>query len=179
MRRVLYILSLLTDEDIDWLVGVGERQPIASGAAIVNEGQPIQAIYLVLSGRFSVVVGAQKYKLADLSAGEMIGEISLIDSRPPTATVIATEPSIVLRVGQSAIHAKLKNDQAFAARLYKAIAVFLAQRLRHTVVTLGFADSRKLDEELDASDELDPELLDSVALGGARFNSVLDRLSNR
>ena len=179
MRRVLYILSLLTDEDVDWLIGVGERQQIAAGTAIVNEGQPIQAIYVVLSGRFSVVVGEKKQKLADLSAGEMIGEISLIDSRPPTATVIATEPSIVLRVSQAAINAKLRNDQGFAARLYKAIAVFLAQRLRHTVVTLGFADSRTLDEEIDASDEIDPELLDSVALGGARFNSVLDRLSNR
>jgi len=51
--------------------------------------------------------------------------------------------------------------------------------LRHTVVTLGFADSRKLDEDIDAGDEIDPELLDSVALGGARFNSVLDRLSNK
>jgi CRP/FNR family cyclic AMP-dependent transcriptional regulator len=179
MRRVLYIFSLLTDEDIDWLIGVGERQQIAAGAAIVNEGQPIQAICLVLSGRFSVVIGDQKHKLAELSAGEMIGEISLIDSRPPTATVIATEPSAVLRVSQSAINTKLKNDQAFAARLYKAIAVFLAQRLRHTVVTLGFADSRNLDEEIEARDEIDPELLDSVALGGARFNSVLDRLSNR
>jgi hypothetical protein len=85
----------------------------------------------------------------------------------------------VLRVSQSAVNAKLKNDQAFAARLYRAIAVFLAHRLRHTVVTLGFADSRNLDEEIESRDELDPELLDSVALGGARFNSVLDRLSNR
>src|SRR4051794_2924512 len=179
MRRVLYILSLLTDEDVDWLIGVGEQQQIAAETAIVNQGQPIQAIYLVLNGRFSVVIGAQKQKLAELSAGDMVGEISLIDSRPPTATVIATEPSTVLRVGQSAVNAKLKNDQAFAARLYKAIAVFLAQRLRHTVVTLGFSDSRTLDEELQSRDELDPELLDSVALGGARFNSVLDRLSNR
>jgi CRP-like cAMP-binding protein len=179
MRRVLYILSLLTDEDIDWLIGVGERQQIAAGTAIVNEGQQIQAIYLVLSGRFSVVVGDRKQQIAELSTGEMIGEISLIDSRPPTATVKAMEPSVVLRVSQSAVNAKLRNDQAFAARLYKAIAVFLAQRLRHTVVTLGFGDSRKLDEDIDARDEIDPELLDSVALGGARFHSVLDRLSNQ
>ena len=179
MRRVLYILSLLTDEDVDWLVGVGERQHIAAGETIVAEGQKIQAIYLVLSGRFSVVIGEHKQKLADLSTGEMIGEISLIDSRPPTATVTASEPSVVLRVSQSAVNARLRNDQAFAARLYKAIAVFLAQRLRHTVVTLGFADSRQLDEEIEAADELDPELLDSVSLGGARFNSILDRLSNK
>ena len=115
MRRVLYILSLLTDEDIDWLIGVGERQQIAAGSAIVNEGQPIQAIYLVLSGRFSVVVGNQKQKLADLATGEMIGEISLIDSRPPTATVIAMEPSVVLRVSKSAVNANSLRPGAVSA----------------------------------------------------------------
>jgi CRP/FNR family cyclic AMP-dependent transcriptional regulator len=177
MRRVLYILSLLTDEDIDWLVGVGERQQVAAGEVVVHEGRKIQAMYLVLSGRFSVVIGEQKQKLAELAAGEMVGEISLIDSRPPTATVMAVEPSVLLRVSQSAVNAKLRNDQAFAARLYKAIAVFLAQRLRHTVVTLGYGDSRNLTEEMEARDELDPELLDSVSLGGIRFNSILDRLS--
>jgi CRP-like cAMP-binding protein len=179
MRRVLYILSLLSDDDVDWLVGVGQRQQIAAGEAIVTEGRSIPAIYLVLSGRFSVVVGAQQQKLADLAAGEMIGEISLIDSRPTTATVVAIEPSVVLRVSQTAVNARLRNDQGFAARLYKAIAVFLAQRLRHTVLTLGFADSRQLDEEIDDRDELDPELLNSVSLAGARFNFILDRLSNR
>jgi CRP/FNR family cyclic AMP-dependent transcriptional regulator len=179
MRRVLYILSLLTDEDVDWLIGVGERQHVGNGEAIVVEGQLLQAIYLVLSGRFSVVVGDQKQWLADLSAGEMIGEISLIDSRPPTATVTATEPSVVLRVSQGAVNARLRNDQGFAARLYKAIAVFLAQRLRHTVITLGFADSQQLDEEIDARDELDPELLNTVSLAGARFNFILDRLSQK
>jgi CRP-like cAMP-binding protein len=109
----------------------------------------------------------------------MIGEISLIDSRPPTATVVATEASIVWRVSNTSVNARLRNDQAFAARLYKAIAVFLAQRLRHTVGTMGFAESRQLDDELNARDELDPELLDTVSLAGARFNFILDRLSNK
>ena len=72
-----------------------------------------------------MTVGRGQSKLADLSAGEMVGEISLIDSRPPTATVTATEPSVLLRVSQSAINARLRSDQAFASRLYKAIAVFL------------------------------------------------------
>lgn len=179
MRRVLYILSLLSDEDVDWLVGVGQRQHVAAGEAIVTEGQSLQAIYIVLNGRFSVVVGERQQRIADLSAGEMIGEISLIDSRPPTATVIATEASVVLRVSNTSVKARLRNDQAFAARLYRAIAVFLAQRLRHTVGTMGFAESRQLDEELEAQDELDPELLDTVSLAGARFNFILDRLSNK
>lgn len=179
MRRVLYILALLADEDIDWLVSVGEKQDIPAGGTIVTEGETIREIYIVLAGRFSVVVGEQRQKLADLAAGEMVGEISLIDSRPPTATVTAAENSVVLHVSQSAVHARLRSNQAFAARLYKAIAVFLAQRLRHTVMSMGYAESRILDEGAEAQDEIDPELLDSLSLAGARFNHILDRLRSK
>jgi CRP-like cAMP-binding protein len=178
MRRVLYILSLLDDDDVDWLVSVGEKQSIPTGGTIVTEGQPVQAIYIVLAGRFSVTVGRGQSKLADLTAGEMVGEISLIDSRPPTATVTATEPSVLLRVSQSAVNARLRTDQAFASRLYKAIAVFLAQRLRRTVTSLGYSDSRILDEETEVQDEIDPQLLDSLSLAGARFNHILGRLQS-
>lgn len=179
MRRVLYILSLLADEDIDWLVSVGEKLEIPAGETIIQEGQTIRAVYIVLAGRLSVVVGQKQQKLADLAAGEMVGEISLIDSRPPTATVTATEPSVVLCVSQAAVNARLRTNQAFAARLYKAIAVFLAQRLRHTVMSLGYADSGTLDEETEAQDEIDPQLLDSLSLAGARFNHILARLQTK
>lgn len=176
MRRVLYILSQLADEDIDWLVSVGEKIELPAGESIIREGVSIDAMYIVLAGRFSVVVGRQQQKLADLAAGEMVGEISLIDSRPPTATVTATEPSVVLCVHQSAVNARLRTNQAFASRLYKAIAVFLAQRLRSTVMSLGYADSTSLDEQAEMQDEIDPELLDLLSLAGARFNHILDRL---
>ncbi len=178
MRRIFYILSLLTDDDVDWLVSVGERLKIAVGETIVTEGEAVRAIYIVLAGRFSVTVGERQAKLADLSAGEVVGEISLIDSRLPTATVTATTPSVVLRLSDRVVHARLKSDHAFAARLYKAIAVFLAQRLRQTVTTLGYSASQSLDEDTEALDEIDPELLDSLSLAGARFNVILDRLQN-
>jgi CRP/FNR family cyclic AMP-dependent transcriptional regulator len=179
MRRIFYILALLTDDDVDWLVSVGERQDIPVGRTIITEGESIRAIYIVLAGRFAVTVGERQAKLADLSAGEMVGEISLIDSRPPTATVTATEPSIVLRMSEAMVHARLRSDSAFAARLYKAIAVFLAQRLRSTVRSLGYSASQSLDEDVEAQDEIDPVLLDSLSLAGARFNVILDRLRNK
>ena len=179
MRRIFYILSLLTDDDVDWLLSVGERLKIAVGETIVTEGEAVGAIYIVLAGRFAVTVGERQAKLAGLSAGEIVGEISLIDSRPPTATVTATEPSIVLRMSETMVHARLRSDQAFAARLYKAIAVFLAQRLRQTTTTLGYAASQNLDEGTEAQDEIGPELLDSLSLAGARFNVILDRLQNK
>lgn len=176
MRRVLYILSMLDDEDVDWMVSVGRKLPVATGGAIIEEGQLLDAIYVVVAGRFSVVVGQPPTELERLSAGEMLGEISMLDSRPPTATVVATEPSEVLRIDRTAVDARLATNTAFAARFYKALAVFLAQRLRKTVATFGYGEARAGDEHQINEDEIDPALLDTISLAGARFNMILDRL---
>ncbi|HUP79842.1 MAG TPA: hypothetical protein VM260_14920, partial [Pirellula sp.] len=73
MRRVLYILALLDDSDIDWLTIVGERQNIAFGQAIVTERVPIDSLYVILSGKFSVTLEATGIQLNLLSTGEMVG----------------------------------------------------------------------------------------------------------
>ncbi len=177
MRRVLYILSMLSDEDVDWMVSAGEKQEIAANEAIISEGESLNAIFVVIGGSFAVRVGEEQRAVETLGSGEMVGEISLLDSRPPTASVVATEPGTVLRIARSALNAKLAIDPSFAARFYKALATFLAQRLRNSVATLGYGGD--LDEELAARDEIDPELLDSISIAGARYNVILDRLRNR
>ncbi len=176
MRRVLYILALLDDSDIDWLTSVGECQSVATQATIITKGVLLDDLYIVLKGKFSVELDNSGTQLAQLSSGEMVGEISLIDSRPPTATVRALEPSVVLRVRRQAINLRLESNKAFAARMYKAIAVFLAQRLRSTVTSMGYSGSRTLDDEIEFEDEISPDLLDSMSLAGARFNVILERL---
>lgn len=109
----------------------------------------------------------------------MVGEISLIDSRPPTATVRALTKSVVLRIRRQSINLRLESNKAFAARMYKAIAVFLAQRLRTTVTSMGYSETQTLDEGSEDEDEISPDLLDSLSLAGARFNVILERLQQQ
>lgn len=179
MRRVLYILALLDDSDIDWLTSVGESQSVLANNAIITEGVPIEDLFIILSGRFAVQLGSAKTKIAELSSGEMVGEISLIDSRPPSATVMAMTPSVVLRVRRQAINLRLETNKAFAARMYKSIAVFLATRLRSTVASMGYSGMQGLDEESESEDEISADLLDSMSLAGARFNIILERLQQQ
>ncbi len=176
MRRVLYILALLDDSDIDWLTSVGESQSISVKSMIITKGVPLDDLFIILSGKFAVEIDAAGTQLAQLSAGEMVGEISLIDSRPPTATVRALESSVVLRIRRQAINMRLDSNKAFAARMYKAIAVFLATRLRSTVTSMGYSGKQDLDDEAESEDEISPDLLDTMSLAGARFNVILERL---
>ncbi len=177
MRKVLYILGRLADEDVDWLASAGSRQELTRGTTLVTEGTPIDQVYLVLDGELAVTssrTGARE--LARLGSGEVVGELSFLDSRPPVATVsVASAEATVLGIPRDALSAKLEDDPPFAARFYRALGTFLAARLRSTVLELGDARATGA-APAEAGDELDPELLDQLELAGARFDWLLGRL---
>jgi CRP/FNR family cyclic AMP-dependent transcriptional regulator len=170
MRKVLYILSRLTDEDVDWMATAGKRQRHEAGDILISQGEPVDTLMFVLDGKVSVEL-AGVGQIASLGSGEMLGEMSLVDEAPPSATVVVTEPTHVLHIDHSALNAKLDIDPYFAARLYRAIAVFLSMRMRSTVQQLGYGKAAAFGE-----DEIDMSFLDSVTLAGSRFDRLVKKL---
>lgn len=179
MRKALFFLGILNDSDLDWMVAVGKKTEVQSGAILIQEGKPIDSMFVVLDGRLSVTVAAlQNRQVATLMCGEVVGEMSFVDSHPPSASVRADEKSFVLAIPKTVLTKKIGQDLAFAARFYRAIAVFLSDRLRSTVGLLGYGEGSKLDDDIEYKDELDAEVLDNVALAGARFDWLQRRLRN-
>ncbi len=167
MRKALYLLGILEDSDLDWLVRGGTKLALQPGAILIEEGKPCDWLYFVLDGSF-VVFTRKSPRLAVLRAGEVVGEVSFVDARPPTASVRAETPATVGAVPRAALAEKLHGDIAFASRFYKSIATFLADRLRRTTGSLGVQNV--FDEELeDEGDGLPPHLLRSVSIAGTRF----------
>jgi bacteriocin-type transport-associated protein len=180
MRKVLFIFGDLRDEDIEWLAAVGQRKNFAAGSVLIQEGKPVQEVYILLEGQLSVLVASRRNeKIATLQKGEIVGELSFLDSRPPSATVVATVDSIVLAVSRDKLAAKLERDSGFAANFYRALGVFLADRLRNTMQWLGFGSSDSLRAEGQAAaDEIDPELLGSVSIAARRFELLVERFKS-
>lgn len=177
MRKVLYILGELSDLDVDWMTRHGRKEQIIRGAVLIHEGKPVDALYIVLDGNFRVsITGRSDRELARLGAGEIVGEMSFVDARPPAATVTALEPSVVLAIPRRQLEIKIQEDAGFAARFYRALAVFLSDRLRSTVRRLGYGEAEPTPEEREAEGELDTNVLDSVHMAGARFDRMLKRL---
>jgi CRP/FNR family transcriptional regulator, cyclic AMP receptor protein len=172
VRKALFLLGILDDRDLDWLISAGTKQEVAPGAVLIQEGKPIDAVFLVLDGLLAVrTAHLGDADVARLRSGEIVGEMSFVDSRPPSASVLATEPSVVLAIPRSMLLAKLGQDVAFAARFYHSLAVFLSDRLRSTVSQLGYGRV-----ERDHDDEVDPETLDNMSIAGARFDWLQRRL---
>jgi CRP/FNR family cyclic AMP-dependent transcriptional regulator len=170
MRKVLYILTRLNDEDVEWLSTVGERQWLKAGTTLIREGEPTEALIFLLDGQVSVTIEGLG-EIARLGSGEILGEMSLVDESPPSATVTVIAPTHILAVDKARLVARLDADAAFAARLYRAIAMFLSLRMRSTVQRLGYGNARISSEE-----EIDLTLLETVHIAGARFDRMIKQL---
>ena len=178
MRKALYILGDLNDQDVAWLAETGNRQSVSAGTTVIKEGEQVESLYIITDGTCEVVLADGK-RLAELGSGDIVGEMSLIEKRPPMASVKALSDCTILAVPQTLLRAELDRNQGFAARFYRAIAVFLSDRLRSTVGQLGYGDATTKEEAFTLENELDDGLLDTLHVAGDRMLRLIAILDGR
>jgi CRP/FNR family transcriptional regulator, cyclic AMP receptor protein len=179
MRKVLFLFGQLNDDDVEWMLGAGRKHFVPAGGALIRQGVATDALFFLLAGRLSVWLAQRQgeREIARLNVGEVVGEMSFVDARPPSATVKALEDATVFAVPRAALNAKLAADLGFAARFYRALAIYLSTTVRERHRTIGYGDGAAVpEEEPDDADELDPNVLDGVYLAGERFDRMLKRL---
>jgi CRP-like cAMP-binding protein len=176
MRKVLFILGQLNDSDAEWLARFGQRQRVAAGMELIRHGTHIDTIYIVLEGSLSVLA-ANGMRLAEVGCGEILGEMSMVDSGLTTASVRSDQECVVLAVPKKVLQEKLNDDAPFAARFYRALSLFLADRMRNTIRRMGYGKDEPGTQVETDFDELDPDVLDRVHLAGARFERLLKRMA--
>ena len=138
MFDALSLLTELDDQDIEWILETGQEQQVIANTVIIAEGSHPEALYIVLEGLVGITVAsAGSGQLAALGPGELVGEISILENRPASATVAAVENTLLLAVPRSELLGRLDADARFAAHLYKSFALISARRLRERVGSLG------------------------------------------
>ncbi|HEY4564910.1 MAG TPA: cyclic nucleotide-binding domain-containing protein [Thermoanaerobaculia bacterium] len=180
MRKVLFLFGQLNDDDVEWMLTAGAKRFVPAGGVLIQQGVPVDAVFILLEGTLAVWLRSRRgseRELARLSAGEIVGEMSFVDARPPSATVKALEDSTVFALSKATLNRKLAADTGFAARFYRALAIYLSTtvRERHRDLGAGVAGGGEPEEEEDV-DELDPNVLDGVYLAGERFDRMVKRV---
>jgi len=173
VRKVLFIFSVLSDSDVEWLATTGERIHLDPGNVLIPVGARVDNLYFVLDGRLAVKTKSGD-PFAFLESGEIIGEMSLVDPAPTTVSVEVVSEATVLRISDEVVREKLATDLGFASRFYRALCVFMADRMRQTTQRFGYG---KATDDQNSKDELNDDLLDNVHLAGARFDRMLKRLA--
>jgi CRP-like cAMP-binding protein len=142
---------------------------VARGQILFTEGEPSEHMYLVRSGRLRVYVASprgEELVLAVVGPGESLGELSVLDRQPRSATVDALEPAeLIALAGDDARELLETNQQAL-----HAVAIALAagmRRLSGTAADLVFLDlPRRLAKLLlgEAEKRADGSLVSQLAM---------------
>lgn len=112
------------------------EQRFAKNALILTAGDSGDALFVVRSGEVKVVLAGDDGReviLNVLGIGEHFGELALIDGRPRSAHVVATQPSSLLILRRSDFRRQVEQNPQVAWGLM----VELARRLRQADGTIG------------------------------------------
>ncbi|HET6765478.1 MAG TPA: Crp/Fnr family transcriptional regulator [Longimicrobiaceae bacterium] len=106
------------DRDAAWLTANGTHTPVQAGQVLLREGEPAEAIFVVLEGACSVTSAELDGEdLPTLGVGEIAGGLAYVRRMPPRVTVLAAAPGAVLWVPFERLDERARTDPGFARRL--------------------------------------------------------------
>ena len=128
IRRVP-LFAMLTQAQAESLAGAVSKKRFKRGEYIVEQGKKYGSLFIILAGRARVVVTDRRDReviLATMHPGDYVGEMSLIDHEPHSATVEAeVQTDALVLGGEDFTRCLLDNTSTMSA-----VMRGLVQRLR-------------------------------------------------
>ncbi len=113
---------------VEYMLEHSAIRDLAAGEKLLQPDIQNHYVYLILEGKLSIHLNTQEtLEHTSLVAGECVGEISLVDGKPPSALVVAAEPTRVLSVPHETVWLLVERSHEVALNLLG----ILAGRMRH------------------------------------------------
>lgn len=126
--ELLKTVPLFANLDESELIEIGrhaDEVPVAEGQTLVAQDAAGTSFYVIIDGAADVIRDGQK--LAELTSGDFLGEMALLEDLPRSATVVTTAPSRVLEMHRRDFSAVLDD----APHLARKMLATMAHRLRY------------------------------------------------
>jgi flavin reductase (DIM6/NTAB) family NADH-FMN oxidoreductase RutF len=114
------VFGALAPEQLQRLLAAGAERSFADGEPIVRTGEPGHELFVILEG--AVRIERDGRPLGSLSAGELFGEVAVLDGRERTADVVADGPARCLAVPREALRAAIEAEPQVAWELLGVLA---------------------------------------------------------
>jgi CRP/FNR family transcriptional regulator, cyclic AMP receptor protein len=126
------LLAEATDEEWAEVLKHAHYRQFRPGETVVTDGAREQSLYLVIEGELEVLVPRRRghRRIATISDGSVIGELSFFDGAPRSALVRALTPALLAELSPSEFDALADANPSLARQLLFDLGRILAQRLR-------------------------------------------------
>jgi CRP/FNR family transcriptional regulator, cyclic AMP receptor protein len=132
----LHSVSLFRDLDKNEIEVVYKRvfeQSVKKDSILFMEGTRGEFLYIIIAGRVEIIKktkGNEEMVLATMGPNEIIGEMSLIDAEPRTATARTSEDSVLIVITKQKFNEILQSDPRIAAKILMGLLKVINKRLR-------------------------------------------------
>lgn len=131
LRNVSLFMQLSSSE-IGLIQSILVEEKYDADTVVIAEGIPGEALYILYDG--SVVVEKifydEKVKIATLKSGAIIGEMSLVDNYPTSATVTTTSATTFFVLYKDKLNLILENNFVVSSKFWHALSRILCNRIR-------------------------------------------------
>ena len=137
LMMLLQSTELFGDLSADELAEVAEichQQTFAVGEVLAKQGEPGDELFIVKEGWVEIALQEEETSrtLVNLGAGQLIGEMSLVDRGPRSATVKAIhDPTVVHVIQHKDFQALCQRNTAIGYKVMLNLAADLSFKLRH------------------------------------------------
>ena len=130
------IFSGLSIEQLSSVLDAAEEVSFLKGDIIMTEGEEGGELFVVIEGRVQIEKSAGEDSTIKIARSEqrgmMLGEMSLVDMKPRSATVRADSDLKTVSISRESLAAIFDNDPMVLATISLNIARALSDRLRHS-----------------------------------------------
>lgn len=123
------------------LAAAMSSRTLTAGAPLLSAGQPNDALFFLVRGELLVSLPFESGAMfvGTRAPGSWVGEVSLLEPGPATATVSAAQDSELLVLSSGALAALTESHPELVGRLVRALSEDLAHRVRSAAVVLEAA----------------------------------------
>jgi CRP-like cAMP-binding protein len=114
------LFSLCTKKELRTVAKVAKVRSIAKGVRLMEEGEPGDSMYVILSG--IARVSRRGRKVAALGGGDAVGELALLGRAPRNATVDAESDLQVAEISRRSLSRLIHDVPSFSIKLLEALA---------------------------------------------------------
>ena len=115
------LFSSCSSKDLERIAKAGDQVTFAKGETLTKQGEPGKEAFIILSGK--AIVKRSGKKVATLGTGSVVGELSLLDNGPRTATVVCDTECPVLVISRGNFLRVIDKVPALAHKLFGALAM--------------------------------------------------------